>query len=103
MKANQKNYIYIITDRNNKFIYIGVTSDLVKRLHQHKTKFYKGYSSQHNLYKLVYFESFQWIVDAISREKQLKSYRREKKDNLINTLNPNWDELLPPTTISSLR
>lgn len=96
MIATQQHYIYIISDRNNKYIYIGVTSDLVKRLHQHKTKFYKGYSSQHNIYKLVYFESFQWIMDAISREKQLKSYRREKKDNLIHKLNPNWQELFPP-------
>jgi putative endonuclease len=87
-------YIYIITNKNNTTLYIGVTSNLPKRIQQHQQKFYKGsFSARYNLHKLVYYEAFQMIGDAIAREKQLKAGSRAKKIALIVGLNPNWDDL----------
>ncbi len=76
-----------MTNKNNTVIYIGVTSDLLKRVCQHKTKTYKGFTSKYNCDKLVYFEEFSDINKAIIREKQLKSGNRKRKENLINSEN----------------
>ncbi len=89
----KQSFIYIITNKNNTVIYTGVTSDLVKRMHQHKTKFYKGFSAKYNCNKLVYFETFTDIREAIKREKQIKAGSRKKKEALINKDNPNWNDL----------
>lgn len=86
--------VYIITNRYNTTLYIGVTSDLITRMDQHKNKLYtNSFSSQYNLTKLVYFESFSSIEEAIQREKQLKAGSRKKKIDLINSLNPGWKDL----------
>ena len=69
-----------MANKNNTVIYIGVTSDLVKRVYQHKTKKYKGFSSKYNCDKLVYYEEFTNIIQAIAREKQLKAGSRKRKD-----------------------
>jgi putative endonuclease len=92
MKIHQY-YVYIITNKANAVLYIGVTSDLVGRLHQHKLKLYKGFSAQYNCNKLVYFEEYQWIEDAIAREKQLKAGPRQNKIDLIVVNNPTWGDL----------
>jgi putative endonuclease len=85
--------VYIITNKANTVLYIGVTSDLVGRIYEHKHKFYRGFSATYNCNKLVYFEEYQWIQDAIAREKQLKAGSRQKKIDLIITGNPAWNDL----------
>ncbi|AGC76504.1 putative endonuclease [Nonlabens dokdonensis] len=87
-------YVYIITNKNNTTLYVGVTSNLEQRIKRHKTKFYpKSFSARYNLHKLVYHESFQLIGDAIAREKQLKAGNRKRKVALIESMNPDWKDL----------
>ncbi|WP_160127559.1 GIY-YIG nuclease family protein [Kordia antarctica] len=86
-------YVYFLTNKNNTVIYIGVTSNLTKRVYQHKAKIYKGFTSKYNCDKLVYFEEFQSINEAIAREKQLKAGNRKRKEELINIENPEWNDL----------
>ena len=85
--------IYILTNDNNSTLYIGVTSNLVQRIYQHKNKQIKGFSSKYNLNKLVYFEQLEDMDSAILREKRLKKWNREWKNRLINELNPSWKDL----------
>ncbi len=89
----KKSYVYFMTNKNNSVIYIGVTSDLLKRVYQHKTKSYKGFTEKYSCDKLVYFEEFNDINLAISREKQLKSGNRQRKIDLIEPHNPEWNDL----------
>lgn len=91
MKAG---FIYIMTNKNNTTLYTGVTSDLPKRVQQHKEAYFEqSFTSKYNLDKLVYWEAFQEIGDAIFREKQIKAGSRKKKLDLIETINPNWNDL----------
>lgn len=86
--------IYIITNKNNEVLYIGVTSDLKDRVYQHKIKHFKtSFSAKYNLNKLVYYEYYSSIEEAIAREKQLKAGSRQKKLDLINAFNPEWKDL----------
>ena len=85
--------VYFLTNKNKSVIYIGVTSNLLNRIYQHKTKYYKGFTSKYNCDKLVYFEEFTDINQAISREKQLKAGNRKRKEDLINSINPEWKDL----------
>lgn len=89
----EKSYIYFITNKNNSTIYVGVTSDLIKRVYQHKTKVFQGFTSKYNCDKLVYFEEFSDINQAISREKRIKAGNRKRKEKLIETMNPEWEDL----------
>ncbi len=86
-------YIYILTNKTNSVVYIGVTNDLVRRCHEHKMKLIKGFTEKYNVDKLVYYEVFDDINLAIAREKQLKGYSRAKKDLLIDKANPERVEL----------
>ena len=87
-------FIYIITNFTNTTLYIGVTSNLPQRLIEHKEKrFQNSFSARYNLNKLVYYEQFQMIGDAIGREKQLKAGSRKAKIDLIEKLNPEWIDL----------
>ena len=87
-------FIYIITNKSNTVLYIGVTSNLPQRIEEHKQKRYENsFSARYNLNKLVYYEQFQMIGDAIGREKQLKAGNRATKEKLINSINPNWNDL----------
>ena len=87
-------FIYIITNNSNTVLYIGVTSNLPQRIEEHKQKRYENsFSARYNLNKLVYYEQFQMIGDAIGREKQLKAGNRATKEKLINSINPNWNDL----------
>ena len=88
-------YIYIITNRHNTTLYIGVTSNLVQRIYQHKNKLVRGFSAKYNLNKLVYFEQLEDMDNAIIREKRLKLWKRDWKNRLINEINPNWRDLYP--------
>ena len=86
--------IYILTNKNNTVLYTGVTSDLRKRLYEHKNKIYaSAFTKKYNVTKLVYFEVFTLIEEAIAREKQIKGGSRKKKIELINSLNPDWNDL----------
>ena len=85
--------VYILTNKNNTVVCIGVTSNLVKRIYQHKAKIFKGFASKYNCEKLVYFEEFQSMDAAISREKQMKSGNRKRKEDFINNENPEWKDL----------
>lgn len=87
-------FIYIVTNKYNNTYYIGVTSNLPKRILEHKEKrFENSFSARYNLTKLVYYEQFQMIGDAIAREKQLKAGSRANKVSLIQSINPNWIDL----------
>jgi len=92
MKIHQY-YVYILTNKSNTVLYVGVTSDLERRVWEHKEKVYAGFTSKYNVNKLVYYEDFQWIHDAIAREKQLKGGSRQKKIDLILIENPAWNDL----------
>ena len=92
MKAG---YIYIMTNQKNGAVYVGVTSDLIKRVYEHKNGLCDGFTKKYNLKTLVYYEVFEEIVSAITREKQLKAGNRKKKIELIESLNPNWSDLYP--------
>ena len=90
-------FTYIMTNKNRTVLYIGVTNNLKKRLIQHeevaKINDSNKFTSKYNIHYLVYFERFQFIEEAIKREKELKKWNRTKKEKLINTSNPNWDFL----------
>ena len=87
-------FIYILTNKNNTTLYVGVTSDLPARIVQHRTKKYpKSFTARYGVDKLVYWEAFTSIVEAIAREKQLKAGSRQKKIDLINRSNPEWLDL----------
>ena len=87
-------FIYILTNIHNTTLYVGVTSNLPQRIKDHKEKrFENSFSSRYNLTKLVYWEAFQEIGDAIDREKQIKGGSRKNKLNLIDHLNPHWKDL----------
>jgi len=86
--------VYIMTNVHHTVFYTGVTSDLIDRVHKHKVKFYpNSFTSRYNIVKLVYFEPFHSIEEAIAREKEVKKFRREKKIALIEAMNPDWRDL----------
>lgn len=86
-------YVYIMTNES-KTLYIGVTNDILRRVYEHKNKLLDGFSKKYNISKLVYFEVFTSIEDAIKREKQLKNWHRQWKINLIESTNKEWKDLL---------
>ncbi|UYN89617.1 MAG: GIY-YIG nuclease family protein [Anaerolineales bacterium] len=85
-------YVYIMANRT-RTIYTGITSNLEGRVNQHKNKLIEGFTKKYEITKLVYYEEHPTAFDAIAREKQIKAYRREKKTALINTTNPQWNDL----------
>jgi putative endonuclease len=88
-------YVYIITNYTNSTLYVGITSNLQRRIYQHLTKIdTNSFSSKYNIKKLVYYEVFRNVRSAIEREKKLKGWTRKKKDNLITNHNPEWKNLL---------
>ncbi|HPF07416.1 MAG TPA: GIY-YIG nuclease family protein [Spirochaetota bacterium] len=93
MNNNSKFYVYILANKNNKVLYIGVTNNLHRRLYEHKNKLIEGFTEKYNVNKLIYFEETENIKSAILREKEIKKWRREKKENLINTINSEWKDL----------
>jgi len=86
-------YVYILSNWTNTVIYIGVTNNLLIRLFEHKNKLIDGFTRKYNLDKLVYYELFFDIDETIKREKELKKWRREKKNHLVESLNPDWRDL----------
>jgi putative endonuclease len=86
-------YVYILASKRNGTLYIGITSDLIKRAWQHKEKFVDGFTKKYNVNKLVYFEQYIDPENAIKREKRLKKYERQWKIKLIEKDNPQWKDL----------
>jgi len=85
--------VYILTNKSHTVLYTGVTSNLGKRVHEHKTKIVPGFTSRYNVDKLVYYETTDDIQAAIAREKQIKAGSRQKKIALIESMNPEWKDL----------
>ena len=93
-----KYYVYIMTNTYNTVLYTGVTNDLGRRVWEHRNKVNKSsFTSMYNVHKLVYYETFNYILDAIKREKQLKAGSRKKKIKLIEKNNKTWNNLFPST------
>ena len=93
MKTTHQYYIYILANKYGGVIYIGVTKDLQRRVYEHKKGLIKGFTQKYNLKTLIYFESFKDVNGAITREKNLKKWKRDWKINLIEKENKNWNDL----------
>ena len=85
-------YVYILSNKRNTVLYVGVTNDLIKRIWEHKQKLVKGFTKRYGVDKLVYYETLQNIIIAIEREKQIKGGSRVNKMKLINSVNPKWKD-----------
>ena len=92
-RETRQYFVYILTNKSNKVLYIGVTSNLIRRIFEHKNKLVKGFTKKYNVTKLVYFEETNDVRRALEREKQLKNWHRQWKINLINDFNPQWKDL----------
>jgi len=90
---NKQFYIYIMTNKNNTVLYTGVTNNLKRRVYEHKSKLVEGFTKKYNIIKLVYYEIFEDSYNAISREKQKKAGSRQKKIDLVNSINEDWRDL----------
>ena len=88
-------YVYILASKKNGTLYIGVTSNLIKRVYEHKNDLAEGFTKKYQVHNLVYFDIVDDIESAIKREKQLKRWNRQWKKDLIENENPNWDDLYP--------
>jgi len=93
MGGKSQYYVYMLTNKNNRVLYIGITNDLPRRIYEHKNKLINGFTKKYNLNKLIYYETTEDIFSALEREKQLKNWHREWKLNLINNFNPKWIDL----------
>ena len=90
---DKEGYVYILTNHWNRVLYTGVTSDLKRRVYEHKHRLKEGFTKRYNVDRLVYYEQFAEITDAIYREKQIKGGSRKKKVDLIRSMNPGWKDL----------
>ena len=88
-------YTYILTNKYNEVLYIGVTNDLARRVAEHRSGMIPGFTQKYNCHKLVYFEEYSEVEMAIAREKQLKGWSRAKKDSLIDSKNKEREDLMP--------
>jgi putative endonuclease len=86
-------YVCLLTNRNNRVMYVGVANNLERRIYEHRNKLVKGFTEKYNVNKLVHFEVTGHVTTAIAREKEIKKWRREKKDALVNASNPGWVDL----------
>jgi len=86
-------YIYIVTNKRNTVLYVGITNNLERRIFEHKNKLLKGFTSKYNVTKLVYYEVFNSPREAIAAEKKIKGWIRAKKINLIKSINPDFKDL----------
>ncbi len=86
-------FVYMLTNWNNKVLYTGITNDLERRIYEHQNKIVKGFTAKYNVTKLVYFEYTPDVISAIAREKQVKGWTRQKKNELVESINPEWKDL----------
>ena len=92
-KTIHQYHLYILANKKNGTLYIGVSNNLERRMFEHKNKLIQGFTKKYGLDKLVYFETYQYVNDAIKREKNMKKWKRQWKINLIEEHNPNWEDL----------
>ncbi|OGO16992.1 MAG: excinuclease ABC subunit C [Chloroflexi bacterium RBG_16_50_11] len=90
---NRQYYVYILTTSKNTALYTGITNDLIRRVYEHKHNLVEGFTKRYQVHKLVYYDYVEDVIAAIEREKQIKSWVRQKKIKLINTFNPDWHDL----------
>ncbi|MDR3501500.1 MAG: GIY-YIG nuclease family protein [Legionella sp.] len=88
-----ESYVYLIANKYNNVLYVGVTNNLIRRIYEHKNRLVKGFTHKYNVNRLVYYEVCPDIIFAITREKQIKGWAREKKNKLVNMMNPGWGDL----------
>ena len=93
MSREHRYYVYLLTNWNHRVMYVGVTNDLERRIYEHRNKFIKGFTEKYNVHKLVYFEETVEVVEALTREKEIKKWRRSKKNELVDSFNPDWKDL----------
>ncbi len=93
MQREKTYFIYILASKRNGTLYIGVTNDLMRRVYEHKKKLVKGFTSKYDVGRLIYYEEYKDITEAITREKRLKKWNRRWKLNLIEKVNPKWRDL----------
>jgi len=86
-------YVYMLTNWNNKVLYVGMTNNLKRRMYEHKNEIFDGFTKKYNVHKLVWYEWTEDVIGAISREKEIKKWRREKKNRLIEENNPTYKDL----------
>lgn len=86
-------YVYILTNKTNRVMYVGMTNDIVRRIYEHRNHLIDGFTAKYNVEKLVYVETADDVRDAIQREKQIKGWTRAKKNDLVAAVNPNWEDL----------
>lgn len=86
-------YVYILATTGRSVLYVGVTNDLRRRMYEHRNELHDGFTRKYHVHHLVYFETYEHVTDAICREKQIKGYRRQKKERLIDESNPEWNDL----------
>ncbi|MBQ9118217.1 MAG: GIY-YIG nuclease family protein [Clostridia bacterium] len=86
-------YVYVLVNKTNKVMYVGVTNDLQRRLYEHKKELVEGFTKRYHIHKLVYYEEYSDVKEAIAREKQIKGFLRVRKNQLVETINPNWVDL----------
>ena len=91
--VSKQYYVYIMTKSRNTVLYLGVTNDLIRRVYEHKEKLANGFTGKYNVVKLVYYEILEDIQNAILREKQIKAGSRQKKVQLVNSMNREWHDL----------
>jgi putative endonuclease len=103
MPAENRYSGYLLTNWNHRVLYVGVTNDLTRRLYEHQNKLVTGFTEKYNVNKLVYFEETNDVRSALSREKEIKKWRREKKDALVLAMNPEWMDLAEEGKDFSLR
>jgi putative endonuclease len=88
-------YVYLLASKKHGTLYLGVTNNIIRRVYEHRTKATSGFTARYDVYKLVWFEIYDDIETAITREKELKKWRRNWKIRLIEEQNPEWDDLYP--------
>ena len=86
-------YVYMMANKHNNVLYIGVTNDLVRRVYEHKNRLVEGFTKKYNCHKLVWFDETNDVSVAITQEKRMKKWKRSYKENLINAMNPGWRDL----------
>ena len=86
-------YVYILTNWNNKVMYVGMTNNLRRRMYEHKNKIFEGFTKKYNVDKLVWYAAIEDVMEAIKREEEIKRWRREKKNRLVEMINSGWKDL----------
>ena len=103
MVAENRYCVYLMTNWNHRVMSVGVTKNLARRLYEHKNKLVKGFTEKYNVNKLVYFEETDDMRSALAREREIKKWRREKKNALVLSVNPEWNDLAEEGKDFSLR